>query len=66
MSNSTNVRLIDEALEWAEVWEGTLHAELLRFHIKNQDLDALTEAVAQAKTDWYDLEERTLEYDEVM
>lgn len=66
MSNTTNIRLIDEAIEWAEMWEGTLHAEIIRLHIRNGDLDALYQAVAQAKTDWYDLEERTTEYDEVM
>lgn len=66
MSHYINTILIEEAVELIDQWEGTLHAELLRMHLKNHDLDALRNAVLQARGDWYDLEERTTEYDEVI
>jgi hypothetical protein len=65
MSKQENTDLELEALEWADRWEGTLHAEILRSAIKS-DPEALYEAIQRAKTDWYDLEERTVEYDEVI
>lgn len=66
MSHSSNIRLVDEALEWAEIWTGTLHEAIIRANLN--DPEALAEAVAAARTDWYDLEERTIdsEYDEVI
>lgn len=64
MSNNVNTNLQEEAMEWADKWEGTLHAEIIRANYN--DPEALYEAIQQARADWYDLEERTLEYDEVM
>jgi hypothetical protein len=63
MSNYQNQRLIDEAVEWADAWEGTLHAELIRLHLSTGDLEALHQDVLRARTDWYDLEERYVESD---
>lgn len=58
MSDTNNDLLIDEALDWAETWEGTLHAEIIRHNITSGDMEGLAEAVNQARKDFMEDEAR--------
>lgn len=57
MSNNVNQQLIEEGMEWADTWEGTMHAELIRLHLSMGDLEALRDDILRARHDWYELNE---------
>jgi hypothetical protein len=65
MSHEINTNIREEAYEWADRWEGTLHAEIIRMHLAKDDLDSLYDAVRRAKDEWYHLEERDGEYADI-
>lgn len=58
MSHTNNDKLIDEGLDWAETWEGTLHAEIIRHNISRGDMEGLAEAIARARQDFMEDEAR--------
>lgn len=49
MSNATNEKLLLEAQELIEYWEGTAHADLMRCDIKMNDLEALQAHADEAR-----------------
>lgn len=49
MSNTTNEKLLLEAHELIEYWEGTTHADLMRNDIKMNDLEELQAHVDEAR-----------------
>lgn len=58
MSDTTNDKLIDEGLDWAETWEGTMHADIIRHNISSGDMEGLAEAINRARTDFMEDEAR--------
>lgn len=64
MSNLSNESLIEEALDWADTWEGTAHAEKIRFHIKIGDMEELALDVANARQAYND--DHSVDWDEVI
>lgn len=49
MSNNVNDELLDRASEMVGYWEGTLHAELIRFALDSGDLEAVREHTVAAE-----------------
>jgi hypothetical protein len=49
MSNNSNTRLLEEAAELIDYWEGTQFADQLELAINNNDLDHLWELVRTAR-----------------
>lgn len=56
MSNQTNDKLLEEAQMLIDYWEGTLHAEILRNDIENNDLENLFYHVDDARHEMLGLE----------
>lgn len=51
MSNNTNSELLDRAAEMVDYWEGTLHAELIRKALDENDLEQVLKATANAEAE---------------
>ena len=51
MSNNTNQQLLERAAEMVEFWEGTLHAELIRYALDQNDLELVWYNVTQAEAE---------------
>lgn len=49
MSNNVNQELLERAAEMVEYWEGTLHAELIRYALDSNDLDQVRQQVVLAE-----------------
>ncbi len=49
MSNNVNEQLLERAAEMVEYWEGTLHAELIRYALDSNDLDLVRQHVVEAE-----------------
>jgi len=56
MSQETNSKLLEEARQLIEYWEGTIHAEILRNDIASNDLENLHFHVDDARHEMLALE----------
>lgn len=51
MSNNTNSEILERAAEMVGYWEGTLHAELIRYALDQNDLDLVSQYTLQAEAE---------------
>lgn len=56
MSHESNTNLLEEARFYAEYWEGTLYAKLIRWYVEIKDWDALYKIVKEAKDEAFNQE----------